>query len=90
MQSNWSTGIHSVDDKVLKELQNKHPDPSPIKEGALLHGPINRVLPSYLGTIDEAMVLKAGSRVPGDLHNWTPNNINIFQVVANSKKKTKN
>ena len=46
MWSNWNTGIHSVDDKVLKELQNKHPDPSPIKEGTLLDGPINRVLPS--------------------------------------------
>ena len=31
MLSNWSTGIHSVDDKVLKQLQNKHPHPSPIK-----------------------------------------------------------
>ena len=47
MLSNWNTGIHSVDDKVLQELQNKHSDPSPIKEGTLLHGPINRVLPSY-------------------------------------------
>ena len=75
---------------MLKELQNKHPHPSPIKEGALLHGPINRVLPSYFGSIDEAMVLIAGSRVPGNLHNWAPNNIKIFQVGANSKKKTKN
>ena len=41
MLSNLSTGIHSVDHKVLKELQNKHPDPSPIKEGTLLHDPIN-------------------------------------------------
>ena len=61
MLSNWSTGIHSVDDKVLKELQNKHNDPSPIKEGTLLHGPINRVLPSYFDSIDELMVLKGAS-----------------------------
>ena len=47
MLSNLNTGIHSVDDKILKELQNKHPDPSLIKEGTLLHRPINRVLPSY-------------------------------------------
>ena len=26
--SNSNIGIHPVDDKVLKELQNKHPDPS--------------------------------------------------------------
>ena len=46
MLSNWNIGRHWVDDKLLKELQNKHPNPSPIKEGTLLHGPINRVLPS--------------------------------------------
>ena len=26
--SNSNIGMHPVDDKVLKELQNKHPDPS--------------------------------------------------------------
>ena len=46
MLSNWNIGRHWVDDKLLKELQNKHPNPSPVKEGALLHGPINWVLPS--------------------------------------------
>ena len=65
MLSNWSTGIHLVDDKVLKELQNKHNDPSPIKEGTLLHGPINRVLPSYFDSIDEPMVLKGASLTKG-------------------------
>ena len=59
MLSNSNIGIHSVDDKVLKEVQNKHLGPSPIKEGTLLHDPINRVLPSYFDSIDEAMVLKA-------------------------------
>ena len=34
MLLNWNTGIHSVNDKVLKELQNKHSDLSPFKEGA--------------------------------------------------------
>ena len=59
MLSNWNPRIHSVDGKVLKKLQNKHSDPSPVKEGTLLHGPINRVLPFYFDSIDEAMVLKA-------------------------------
>ena len=65
MLSNWSTSIHSVDDKVLKELQNKHNDPSTIKEGTLLHGPINRLLPSYFDSIDEPMVLKGASLTKG-------------------------
>ena len=65
MLSNWNLGIHSVDDKVLKELQIKHPDPSHVKEGTLLHGPINRVLPSYFDSIDEAMALKAASLTKG-------------------------
>ena len=63
--SNWNIGIQSVDDKVLKELQNKHLDPSPIKEDALLHGPLNRVFPSYFDSIDEAMVLKVASLTKG-------------------------
>ena len=58
--------IRSVDDKVLKDLQNKHHDLSPIKEGTLLHGPVNRVLPSYFDSIDEAMVLKAERLTKGD------------------------
>ena len=61
MLLNWNRGVHLVDDKVLKELQNKHPDPSAVKEGTLLHGPINRVLSSYFDIMDEAMVLKAAS-----------------------------
>ena len=65
MLSNWNIGIHSVDDEVTKELQIKHPDPSQIKEGTLLRGPINRVLPSYFDSIDEAMTLKAASLTKG-------------------------
>ena len=65
MLSNCNTGIHSVDDKVLKVLQNKHPYSSPVKEGTLLHGPINRFLQPYFDNIDEAMVLKAASLTKG-------------------------
>ena len=65
MLSNWNTGIHSVDDKELKVLQNKNPDPSPIIEGTLLHWPINRFLQSYFDSIDEAMVFKAASLTKG-------------------------
>ena len=59
MLSNSNIDIHSVDDEVPKEVPNKHLDPSPVKYGTLLHDPINRVLPSYFDSIDEAMVLKA-------------------------------
>ena len=65
MLSNSSIGIHSVVHKVLKELQNKHPDPFPIKEGTFLCGPLNRVLPSYFDSIDEAMVLKEANLSKG-------------------------
>ena len=65
MLSKFNIGIRSVDDKVLKELQNKHLDPCPMKDGTLLHDPINRILPSYFDSIDEAMVLKAASLAKG-------------------------
>ena len=52
---------------MIKHLKNykTHSNPSPVKEGTLLHGPINRVLPSYFDSIDEAMVLKAASLTKG-------------------------
>ena len=85
MLSNWSTCIRSVDDKGLEKLQNKHPDPSPIKEGTLLHGPINRVLPSYFNSIDEVMVLKAASLTKGA---WRPSQLGFeqYQHILSSRK----
>ena len=85
MLSNWSTCIRSVDGKVLKKLRNKHPDPSPIKEGTLLHGPINRVLRSYFDSIDEVMVLKAASLIKGA---WRPPQLDFeqYQHILSSRK----
>ena len=39
---------HTDDDKILSQLQQKHPNPSQNIEGILLQCPINRVLLSYL------------------------------------------
>ena len=41
---------HTVDDKILHELQQKHPNLSQNIEGILLQRPINWVLLSYLTT----------------------------------------
>ena len=57
--SKSEVGVHTVDEKILKELQMKHPSPAKISEESLYEGPINRVLPSYFDTIDEAMIHKA-------------------------------
>ena len=57
--------VHSVENKVLKELQNKYLDLSPVKEGTLLHDPINRVLLSYFDSINKAMVLRTASLTKG-------------------------
>ena len=93
MLSNSNIGIHSVDDNVLEELQNKHPDPSLIKKGTLLHDPINRVLPSYFGSIDKTMVLKAESLTKGAEGHSQLDSEQYRHILNSSKfkiKKTKN
>ena len=54
-------GVHKVDDTILNELQQKHPQPAPLTSDALLSGSVNRVLPSYFDEIDKAMVLSLPS-----------------------------
>ena len=39
-------GVHKVDDTILNELQQKHPQPAPLTSDVLLNGPVNCVLPS--------------------------------------------
>ena len=58
-------GVHKVDDTILNELQQKHPQPAPITSDTLLSGPVNRVLPSYFDEIDETMVFKSASMTKG-------------------------
>ena len=43
LNSDYDKGVLEVDDNVLKDLQEKHPKPAPIKEGSLLQGPIVKV-----------------------------------------------
>ena len=65
MLSISNIAVHSVENKVLKELQNKYLDLSPVKEDTLLHDPINRVLLSYFDSINKAMVLRTASLTKG-------------------------
>ena len=54
LSSESENGVHKIDD-VLKQLQDKHPKPSPVTQNTLLFGPINKVLPSYFDNIDESI-----------------------------------
>ena len=54
-------GVHKVDETILNELQQKHPQPAPLTSDTLLNGPVNCVLPSYFDEIDETMVFKSTS-----------------------------
>ena len=58
-------GEHKVDDTILNELQQKHPQPAPLTSETLLNSPVNRVLPSYFDEIDETMVFKSASMTKG-------------------------
>ena len=39
-------GVHKIDDTILNELKQKHPQPAPLTLDAQFIGPVNRVLPS--------------------------------------------
>ena len=58
-------GVHKVDDTILNELQQKHPQLAPLTSDSLLNGPVNRVLLSYFNEIDETMVSKSVSMTKG-------------------------
>ena len=59
LSSDYDNGAHEINDEILIELQNKHPEPSKITENTLLFGPVQTVLPSYFDCIDETMVKNA-------------------------------
>ena len=54
-------GVYKVDDTILNELQQKHPQSVPLTSDTLLNGPVNRALPSYFDKIGETMVFKSVS-----------------------------
>ena len=58
-------GVYKVDDTILNELQQKHPQPTPLTSDIMLNGPINRVLPSYFDETDETMVFKSAYTTKG-------------------------
>ena len=49
----------------MNELAEKHPEPSPVTAGALLFGPIDKVLPSVFDSIDEQLILKSTQATHG-------------------------
>ena len=58
-------GVYKVDDTILNELQQKHPQSVPLTSDTLLNGPVNRALPSYFDKIGETMVFKSASMMKG-------------------------
>ena len=75
---------------TIKYLKNYTltPDPSPVTDGTLLHGPIYRVLPSYFDSIDEAGVSKAASLIKGaGGHSQLASELNLYIL---SSRKLKN
>ena len=56
----------------------------------MLHGPINRVLPSYFVSIDEAMVLKAASLTKGAVGPLQLDSGQYRHILFNRKFKKEN
>ena len=60
-----SKGLLKLSDAVMDELLEKHPEPIEIKEGALLHGPLNQLPECYFDDIDEETIMKAAKDTKG-------------------------
>ena len=58
-------GVLAKTDEVLKELQTKHPEPSPIQPNTLLNGPSEYVTNNYFDSIDELTVKTSAKLTKG-------------------------
>ena len=65
LSSEADNGVLDLNDATMKELSDKHPEPSPISEETLLSGPIRSALPSYFERIDDEMIKTAARQTKG-------------------------
>ena len=65
LSSENNQGVLKLDDEVIKDLETKHPEPALIKEGSLLYGPKETVLPSYFDSLDEGLIRNAVRQTKG-------------------------
>ena len=65
LSSENNQGVLKLDDEVIKDLKIKHPEPALIKEGSLLYGPKETVLPSYFDSLDEGLIRNAVRQTKG-------------------------
>jgi len=59
-----NAGLLYLNDEVITELKDKHPEPEPATDHNLLQGPTNEV-PSFFNPIDEQTVMKAALNTRG-------------------------
>ena len=57
-----NAGLLDLNDEVITELKDKHPEPEPATDHNLLQGPINEVPSYFFNPIDEQTVMKRFSR----------------------------
>ena len=61
------TGLLDVNDVVLKELKSKHPEPMPMQDGGIIHGPLPRKLVEEVifEGIDADAIFRAAKKLNG-------------------------
>ena len=65
INSDYDNGVLKVGNNVFKDLQEKHPEPAPIKEGSILQGLMDKVPASYWNAIDESVIATATGLTKG-------------------------
>ena len=60
-----SSGVLQCSESVLKELKEKHPDESSVKDNSLLYGPLKIIPECFFDSIDEISIFNSASRTKG-------------------------
>ena len=84
-------GVHKMSEEIRNELLNKHPKPAPILDGSLLHGPVDKLLPSHFDNIDDFMIYKVICLTKVLLAPCisTQSSLDTYLLAQNTKRKEK-
>ena len=90
LSTDYDNGVHQISDDVFNQLQQKHPNACPIDDNTLLHGAIDRIIPSYFDSIDEGTIFKSARLTKGA---GGPSQLNAYQychILTSTKYKKEN
>ena len=90
LSTEGSGGVLPLSESVISSLTEKHPPAAAIQDGALLHGPVNKVAANYFDSIDEATIAKAAQLTKGAAGPSHVDAKEYRHILLSNKYKTEN